>query len=397
MALPAAGRADGGRLRPDRPRPDITGARREGQGKGKATGTTETRMADAHAKHHDYHLVDPSPWPVTAAISALFTAFGFIIWMRSMGGRRPLRRQGPGVFAIGVAGLIATAFMWWRDVIIEANKGDHTPVVQLHLRYGMILFIASEVMFFVAWFWAYFDASLFPADVHTIGDSAKEVVGMVQRNALFGGQWPPVPVEIDGSDAAGHRRADAGMVQGDVRSLGHPARQHADPALVGLHGDLGAPCLLKNDRRGLVLGLVLTVILGMIFTALQAFEYHHAAFSYGGHIVRLDVLHGDGLPRRARHHRHDLPARVPVPGHGAATSRRSSTSASRRRPGTGTSSTWCGCSCSPASTSGARAPMPARPTERARTVDLDGACPATGRAPSPCLSARSELRHGPGP
>ena len=54
-------------------------------------------------------------------------------------------------------------FMWWRDVIKEAHGGDHTPVVQLHLRYGMILFIASEVMFFVAWFWAYFDASLFPA------------------------------------------------------------------------------------------------------------------------------------------------------------------------------------------------------------------------------------------
>ena len=54
-------------------------------------------------------------------------------------------------------------YMWWRDVVKEAHAGDHTPVVQLHLRYGMILFIASEVMFFVAWFWAYFDVALFPA------------------------------------------------------------------------------------------------------------------------------------------------------------------------------------------------------------------------------------------
>ena len=61
-----------------------------------------------------------------------------------------------------------TMFMWWRDVIKEAHGGDHTPVVQLHLRYGMILFIASEVMFFVAWFWAYFDAALFPAAVYPI-------------------------------------------------------------------------------------------------------------------------------------------------------------------------------------------------------------------------------------
>ena len=59
-------------------------------------------------------------------------------------------------------------FMWWRDVVKEAHGGDHTPVVQLHLRYGMILFIASEVMFFVAWFWAYFDAALFPAAVYPL-------------------------------------------------------------------------------------------------------------------------------------------------------------------------------------------------------------------------------------
>ena len=65
-------------------------------------------------------------------------------------------------------GILFTMFMWWRDVIKEAHAGDHTPVVQLHLRYGMILFIASEVMFFVAWFWAYFDASLFPAGVHPL-------------------------------------------------------------------------------------------------------------------------------------------------------------------------------------------------------------------------------------
>ena len=82
-------------------------------------------------------------------------------------------------------------FMWWRDVIKEAHGGDHTPVVQLHLRYGMILFIASEVMFFVAWFWAYFDAALFPAAIYPLDITApdgtvepsKEIVGMVERNA----------------------------------------------------------------------------------------------------------------------------------------------------------------------------------------------------------------------
>jgi cytochrome c oxidase subunit 3 len=105
-------------------------------------------MADAHAKHHDYHLVNPSPWPIVGAVSAFIMAIGAIGWMHKM-------YPGAGiVFFIGVAGVLYTMVAWWSDVIREANTGDHTRVVQLHHRYGMILFIASEVMFFVAWFWA---------------------------------------------------------------------------------------------------------------------------------------------------------------------------------------------------------------------------------------------------
>ena len=76
--------------------------------------------------------------------------------------------KGPACSPSACSASCFTMIMWWRDVIKEANGGDHTPVVQLHLRYGMILFIASEVMFFVAWFWAYFDAALFPAAIYPI-------------------------------------------------------------------------------------------------------------------------------------------------------------------------------------------------------------------------------------
>ena len=111
-------------------------------------------MADAHAKHHEYHLVDPSPWPIIGAVSSLALTMGGVYWMRG----------GTSLIAIaGILGIIYVMIAWWRDIINEAeHKGDHTAVVQLHLRYGMILFIASEVMFFVAWFWAYFDVALFP-------------------------------------------------------------------------------------------------------------------------------------------------------------------------------------------------------------------------------------------
>ena len=132
-------------------------------------------MADAHAKHHDYHLVDPSPWPIVGSVAALFLAVGLIAWMHKLFAAAPL------VFAAGAIGVLYTMVAWWRDVVKEAQyKGDHTRVVQISHRYGMILFIASEVMFFVAWFWAYFDTALFPADVH-----------QVARDQFLGGQTPP--------------------------------------------------------------------------------------------------------------------------------------------------------------------------------------------------------------
>jgi len=241
-------------------------------------------MAHAHAKQHDYHLVDPSPWPIVASLSALATAIGAIIWMRSMGeGASGLFGiQGPWVFLAGFLGLVATASLWWRDVIREANKGDHTPVVGLHLRYGMILFIASEVMFFVAWFWAYFDFALFANDVHDIAGT-KEAVGMVTRSELFGGQWPPVPVEATEAVIPATGAPVNGYFKGTFDPWGIPLVNTLILLSSGCTVTWAHHALLKNDRRGLVLGLLATVVLGMIFTAFQAYEYMHAAFSFGGH------------------------------------------------------------------------------------------------------------------
>src|SRR4051812_17722769 len=132
----------------------------------------------AGAQNHPYHLVKPSVWPLIGAFSALCMFGGLVLWMNELKGGVP-------VIALGIAGIILTMFSWWSDVIGEAHGGDHTPVVQLHLRYGMILFIASEVMFFVAWFWAYFDSSLFT------GESIQYA-----RVEFTGGHWPPKGIEV---------------------------------------------------------------------------------------------------------------------------------------------------------------------------------------------------------
>src|SRR3954465_4490165 len=99
-------------------------------------------MATAQVKHHDYHLVDPSPWPIVGSVSAFIMAVGAITWMHHM------FAAAPGIFGIGPIGVPHPMGSWWRGVIREAQyKGDHTRVVQISHRYGMILFIASEVMF----------------------------------------------------------------------------------------------------------------------------------------------------------------------------------------------------------------------------------------------------------
>ncbi len=219
-------------------------------------------MAEAHAKHHDYHLVNPSPWPIVGAIGGFTLAVGAVMYFVS-------KKAGtPHLYYVlpGLAIVIFTMFGWWRDVIKEAQEGYETPVVQLHLRYGMILFIASEVMFFVAWFWAYFDAALYPDDAITYA-----------RTAVLGGQWPPIPSADTGV-------AGLGDFQHTFNPWGLPLRQHADPAHLGNDGNLGAPFAVRERPRGLVLGLLCTVILGILFTVCQAYEYIHAGFGFANHI-----------------------------------------------------------------------------------------------------------------
>ena len=115
-------------------------------------------MADTHQKNHDYHIIDPSPWPLLASIGAFILTFGGVCYMRYLsGGSFKLfgaELANPWLFYIGLVIVLYTMYAWWSDTIKEAHEGNHTRVVSLHLRYGMIMFIASEVMFFVAWFWA---------------------------------------------------------------------------------------------------------------------------------------------------------------------------------------------------------------------------------------------------
>ncbi|HEY5299787.1 MAG TPA: cytochrome c oxidase subunit 3, partial [Acetobacteraceae bacterium] len=104
-----------------------------------------------------YHLVDPSPWPIIGALGAALIVTGIV-----------LAAHYGSYAALVIGALIAftVMFFWWRDVIRESRiPGLYSPVVRLGLRYGMMFFICSEVMFFVAFFWAFFNYALFPENV----------------------------------------------------------------------------------------------------------------------------------------------------------------------------------------------------------------------------------------
>ena len=224
-------------------------------------------MAEAHAKQHDYHLVNPSPWPVVGAVSGLALAVGFIIFMNF--DRNFL------LFVPGFAGVFYAMYVWWRDVVNEAHTGFHTPVVQLHLRYGMMLFIASEVMFFVAWFWAFFDASLNPASIG-IDPVTGDVIGQIARNAFTEGVWPPAGTEVFDPWHLPLINTVILLTSGTTVTWAHHS-------------------LLHNNRRGLIWGLALTIALGAAFTGIQVFEYANAAFSYGGGIYGTTFFMATGF------------------------------------------------------------------------------------------------------
>ena len=202
--------------------------------------------------HHDYHLVEPSPWPFVGSVSALTMAIGAVFWMHGT-------VWGPYVFWLGLAGVLYTMYEWFGDVVRESLKGDHTPVVQIGLRYGMILFIASEVMFFVAWFWAYFNASLFPSE-------------------QIGNVWPPETIHTFDPWHIPFINTLILLLSGTTVTWAHHA-------------------LIHGDREGLRKGLMLTVGLGVIFTGFQAYEYAHASFGlssgiYGSTFFMATGFHG---------------------------------------------------------------------------------------------------------
>ncbi|SEO96325.1 cytochrome c oxidase subunit 3 [Salinihabitans flavidus] len=207
----------------------------------------------AHVKNHDYHILTPSLWPFLGALAGFVMLFGAVWFMHD---------KGPWLFLIGLVGTLYVMFGWWADVVAESRQGDHTPVVQLGLRYGMILFIISEVMFFSAWFWTFFKHALYP---------------MTEGSPIVDGQWPPAGIETFDPWHLPLINTLILLCSGAAATWAHHAIAH------------------ENNREDMKWGLILAVVLGVFFTILQAYEYNHAAFGFAGNIYGATFFMATGF------------------------------------------------------------------------------------------------------
>ena len=192
-------------------------------------------------KPHPYHLVRPSAWPLIGAFSAGLMAVGALLYMHNaeFGGIQ----IGMKGLLLGTLAVLAVMWVWWRDVIHEAVvEKAHSPIAKIGLRYGMALFIASEVMFFVAFFWAFFNASLFPTEA-------------------IGGIWPPASVEA-------------------IEAFDIPFLMTMILLLSGCTVTWAHHAILEGRQEESVRALAITVGLGLLFTCFQVYEYVHATFPF---------------------------------------------------------------------------------------------------------------------
>nr|YP_010546416.1 cytochrome c oxidase subunit III [Nerita histrio]QWS05789.1 cytochrome c oxidase subunit III [Nerita chamaeleon]UYI29932.1 cytochrome c oxidase subunit 3 [Nerita histrio] len=198
-----------------------------------------------------FHLVEFSPWPLTGSMGALFLTLGLAGWFHG---------YSLSTMILGLVLIVLTMLQWWRDVIREGTfQGFHTGKVAKGLRWGMILFIVSEVCFFFAFFWAYFHSSLAPSPE-------------------LGSCWPP-----------------AGITP--LNPFEVPLLNTAVLLASGVTVTWAHHALMEGDRVNGIQGLIATVVLGVYFTVLQAWEYYEAPFTiadgaYGSTFFVATGFHG---------------------------------------------------------------------------------------------------------
>ena len=202
---------------------------------------------------HTFHLVDFSPWPILGGLAAFILTNGGVMYFHSY-------NFGFFNMLFGLILVICIMTIWWRDIIREASfEGHHTKLVQRGLRYGVLLFIVSEIMFFFAFFWAYFHSSLAPT-------------------IELGSVWPPEGINP--------------FNPWDVPLVNTIILLSSGVTVTWAHH-----AMLNKIRYQAIYALILTIILALVFTGLQAIEYLESSFNisdgvYGSTFFMATGFHG---------------------------------------------------------------------------------------------------------
>nr|QCI09461.1 cytochrome c oxidase subunit III [Urolabida sp. FS-2019] len=202
-------------------------------------------------KNHPFHIVDYSPWPLTGSIGALTLTSGMVAWFNKVNGY---------MMWMGVAILLLTTLQWWRDITREATfQGNHTQKVTHGLKLGMLLFIISEIMFFISFFWGFFHSSLSPT---------------VELGML----WPPKGIIV-------------------FNPMEIPLLNTMILLSSGISVTWAHHSMMNSMKKQVSISLTLTVALGLYFSILQGLEYLESSFCisdsiYGSSFFMATGFHG---------------------------------------------------------------------------------------------------------
>lgn len=201
---------------------------------------------------HSFHIVDPSPWPLMSALAALFTTYGGVAYMHGYANSNHIR--------VGLYMVLYTMYFWWRDVIRESlYKGRHVSKVQHGIKIGFLLFIVSEIMFFVAFFWGFFHFSLNPS-------------------VTIGAVWPPAHLEVLDPKQVPLLNTFILLTSGATITWAHNA-------------------ILWGSKEQAIYGFIATILLAIIFTCCQVYEYISTTYTisdsvYGAIFYMATGFHG---------------------------------------------------------------------------------------------------------
>nr|QYF07861.1 cytochrome c oxidase subunit III [Stigmatomma silvestrii] len=200
--------------------------------------------------NHPFHLVSVSPWPIIISFSLMNNLLMTVNWFHKMN----------YYMLLTVPCTLMCMYQWWRDVTRESTfQGCHTHMVYKGMRLGMILFIISEILFFLSFFWAYFHSSLTPS-------------------MELGLSWPPF-----------------GIIPFNPYDI--PLLNSIVLVSSGLTVTWSHHSMLINNFNESKKSLLITIMLGIYFSMLQLFEYYESPFTisdsiYGSTFFIATGFHG---------------------------------------------------------------------------------------------------------